>query len=85
MNTDYPPCYIVHSKDDDTVLCQNSEQLHEKLDLFNIANCLELVSHGGHGFGDGFGTDAEGWPDRAIQFLENLETKKNRSVFNEAF
>ncbi len=31
---------------------------------------LEEGNHAPHGFGDGTGTDVEGWPMRAISFLE---------------
>lgn len=72
MTADYPPCYIVHAKDDGTVPYQNSVLLKEKLDSFGISGVLELVETGDHGFGDGRGTPAESWPDRAAAFWENL-------------
>lgn len=68
----YTPCYLVHAKDDGTVPYQNSVLLKEKLDAFGIPAVLELVERGDHGFGDGRGTPAEGWVDRAAAFTETL-------------
>lgn len=68
----YPAAYIVHAKDDLIVPAENSIQLKSLLDKKNINVRLELVEKGGHGFGDGSGTDADGWPNRAVRFLETL-------------
>lgn len=72
VDKDYPPCYIVCGKDDKTVACYNSELLKEKLDSAQIPTVLEEGEHAPHGFGDGTGTDVEGWPERALQFMESL-------------
>ena len=72
MTADYPPCYIVHAKDDHTVPFENSVLLKQKLDALHIPAVLELVESGDHGFGDGRGTPAEGWVDRSIAFVETL-------------
>lgn len=72
IDAEYPPCYIVHAKDDETVPYQNSVLLKDQLDAFNIPAMLELVERGNHGFGDGRGTPAEGWVDRAAAFIETL-------------
>ncbi len=66
----YPPCYIVCGKDDTTVSCKNSELLKQRLDALGIPAVLEEGEHAQHGFGDGTGTDVEGWPERAVDFLE---------------
>lgn len=58
----YPPCYIVRAKDDPVVPVRNSKCLKELLDQFQIPAKLELIETGGHGWGDGSGTDAAGWP-----------------------
>lgn len=68
----YPPCYIVCGKDDTTVPCRNSEILKERLDALGTAALLEEGEHAPHGFGDGTGTDVEGWPERAADFLEKV-------------
>lgn len=31
------------------------------------------ADHAAHGFGDGTGTELEGWPERALAFLEGLQ------------
>ncbi|MBQ7372679.1 MAG: hypothetical protein IJW67_12515 [Blautia sp.] len=66
----YPPCYIVHAKDDPTVPVRNSEWLKELLNGRQIPAELELIETGGHGWGDGGGTDATGWPARADRFVQ---------------
>ena len=68
----YPPCYIVHAKDDPAVPVQNSIELKALLDGAGIPSVLELIETGGHGWGDGSGTAAAGWPDRAAAFVETL-------------
>ena len=72
MSQNYPPCYIVCCKDDSTVTCINSEKLKEKLDELGISARLEEGEKGDHGFGEGRGTDVEGWIGRAIEFYETL-------------
>ena len=72
IDADYPPCYIVCGKDDTTVPCKNSEEMKQKLDEAGVTAVLEEKEHAAHGFGDGTGTDVEGWPERAIAFLEAL-------------
>lgn len=72
LDSDYPPCYIVCGSDDQTVPCVNSETLHRRLSELGVKNYLEEGSHAPHGFGDGTGTDVEGWPMRAIDFYETL-------------
>lgn len=68
----YPPCYIVACEDDDTVPFTQSVALSEKLNELSIKNVLDLGKRGGHGFGEGSGTDAAGWTSRAIEFFESL-------------
>ena len=70
MTDDYPPCYIVQAKDDPLVSIKHSIALEKLLKERGIPVHLECIERGGHGWGDGSGTDAAGWPDRAIQFLD---------------
>lgn len=72
MTEKYPPAYIVHAKDDSVVKYENSVKLDSLLCQLGIPVKLELAKNGEHGFGDGRGTDAEGWMDRAIAFVESL-------------
>lgn len=68
----YPPCYIVHCMDDSVVPVENSICLKALLDKYSIPGELEIGEKGEHGFGNGKGSDVEGWPERAIGFLERL-------------
>ena len=68
----YPPCYIVCGKDDNTVPPENSEEMAARLQKAGIPAILEEGAHAPHGFGDGTGTDVEGWPLRAIDFMNSL-------------
>lgn len=72
VDHDYPPCYIVCGKDDNAVSPKNSELLKELLDQADVPAILEEAESARHSFGDGTGTDAEGWPQRAVHFLESL-------------
>ena len=72
IDHDYPPCYIVCGKDDAVVPALNSEEMKALLDEANVSAVLDEGEHAPHGFGDGTGTDAEGWPERAAAFLESL-------------
>lgn len=69
----YPPCYIVHAKDDPVVPYENSVELKRLLDEQHISSKIELIAEGAHGWGDGSGTAAVGWPDRAAAFTEQLK------------
>lgn len=64
----YPPVYIVHCKDDDTVPVYDAECFIESLDRAGVAYKAELPDSGGHGFGLGSATPVAGWIERAAQF-----------------
>lgn len=68
----YPPCFIVHSKDDPIVPVNQSLVFNTTLQEFKLPVQCEIVETGGHGWGDGNNTAAAGWPERAIQWLESL-------------
>ena len=72
MTDSYPPCYIVHAKDDPAVPVKHSLTLEKLLRDRGIPVRAEIVEAGGHGWGDGSGTAAAGWVDRAVRFLEEL-------------
>lgn len=72
MSEAYPPCYIVACKDDTSVPVINSCQLKKELDALGVPAILEIGENGGHGFGEGRGTDVEGWVNRAVSFAEEL-------------
>ncbi|MBR0464186.1 MAG: alpha/beta hydrolase [Clostridia bacterium] len=72
IDGEYPPCYIVCGKDDAEVPCVNSERLKRNLDAAGTPSILDEGEHAPHGFGDGTGTDVEGWPERAMAFIQSL-------------
>ncbi len=72
MHSDYPPCYLVCGKNDGTVNPANSEQLFAALRKQGIPAVLDETEQADHGFGDGTGTTAAGWIDRAAAFAEKL-------------
>ncbi|MBR7040629.1 MAG: alpha/beta hydrolase [Clostridia bacterium] len=71
----FPPCYIVCGKDDMSVPPSNSETLAKLLTENGIPAVLDEGGHAPHAFGDGTGTDVEGWPERAMDFLEKLTAR----------
>ena len=77
VDGDYPPCYIACGRDDATVGIRDSELLKTLLDQAGVPAILDAADHAAHGFGDGTGTALEGWPERALVFLE----QNNRSEF----
>ena len=72
IDENYPPCYIVCGKDDGLVPCENSEKIYALLKEHGVPAVLDEGEHAPHGFGDGTGTDAAGWIDRAADFLQKL-------------
>lgn len=76
VTEEYPSCYVVHAKDDPVVSYKNAVKLYEILQARNIHAKLELVEFGGHGWGNGDGSGAAGWPDRASHYLTNTIMKR---------
>ena len=72
VDGDYPPCYIVCGRDDESVGFHDSDLLKKLLDQAGVSAILDAADHAAHGFGDGTGTALEGWPERALDFLETL-------------
>lgn len=66
----YPPVYLVHCQDDPTVPVQSSRVFDEALTGMGIVHRCRFPAHGGHGFGLGIGTDAQGWLEQAVQFWQ---------------
>lgn len=67
----FPPSYLVCCLDDNEVPYVNSVRLKERLEELGVPVKLEIGKEGRHGFGEGIGTDVEGWVERAIRFLES--------------
>ncbi len=66
----FPPCALFLAAEDELVDPENSRMLARALDAAGIPCRLEIGEHGGHGFADGTGMCMEGWPDRAVRWLE---------------
>lgn len=68
----YPPCFLVCGRNDSTVPAENSERMKEKLDELSIPCGLKIGANAEHGFGEGRGTDVEGWYIEADAFITSL-------------
>lgn len=68
----YPPCYVICGQNDDTVSVDQAKDFYELLDRLNVPSMGEFPKNAPHGFGDGTGCDAAGWPERAMEFIELL-------------
>ena len=75
MDDDYPPVYLVHAEDDPVVPVRSSHMTEELLQKHNIPCQIRFAEKGGHSFGLGIGTGAEGWIDEAIAFFKRLPVK----------
>lgn len=73
---DYPACYIVCGRNDALLSCAHSEALKRRLDAVGVTAVLEECEDAPHGFGDGTGTDAHGWPERALAFLTGPDDRR---------
>lgn len=70
MDQEYPPCYLVHSKDDPVVNIEASYLMEEQLKLLNVPHIVRFMEQGGHSFGLGNGTELESWLSDAVRFWE---------------
>lgn len=65
----YPKVYLAQSLDDDTVHPKDSEDFGTALHEAGVPFRIERPGSGGHGFGLGSATPANGWVERAVAFL----------------
>lgn len=65
----------LHCEDDPAVPYQHSVMLQEALEKCGVPHKLKLGKVGGHGIGEGRGSDVEGWIDEAVEFWreQNME------------
>lgn len=68
VDEDYPATYMIQAENDTTVPVWNCREFAEKLESLGVPYEYELVAGGGHGFGLGTDTPAEGWVERAVDF-----------------
>lgn len=71
VDGEYPAVYLVQALDDDTVPKQDVKDLQAALVAANIRHQMERGASGGHGFGLGSATPADGWVERAVSFMED--------------
>lgn len=70
-----PPIFLVACKDDKTVKCRNSINLHRVMEQKGLPCTFFLYDRGGHGFGandDKAGSIARHWKDEFIKWIKNL-------------
>ena len=68
----FPPCHLFLAAEDTLVPPVHSRLLKAALDEAGIPCCMEMGPTGGHGFADGEGSCMEGWPERAMAWLQTL-------------
>lgn len=59
---------MIQAENDTVVPIWNSREFAEKLESLGVPHEYELVAAGGHGYGLGTDTPAEGWVERALDF-----------------
>lgn len=67
----YPPTFIWNCKEDSCVPCDNSVMLVEALKSNDVKVMYEAYPGNANGWGLGIDTLADGWLDRAVEFLIN--------------
>ena len=70
VGSGYPPVYLIQAEDDNTVPKQDAMDMEMALINAGIPHSIERVPSGGHGFGLGTATAANGWISRALDFAE---------------
>jgi len=70
VDAKYPKVYLVQSNDDDSLPTKDSEDFAFALKKAGVPFRMEHPELGGHGFGLGSTTPANGWVERALAFLE---------------
>lgn len=66
----FPPCAIFLAADDSLVPPENSYMLARALEAAGIPHRLEAGPQGNHGFAEAEGMCMEGWPERALDWIE---------------
>ena len=73
INKNTPPAYLIHAKDDKTVIIENSLLYQRGLDKFHIANDLFSYELGGHGFGMYNKKEPKEWFLPMLTWVEKLK------------
>ncbi|MDD2792178.1 MAG: alpha/beta hydrolase [Sediminibacterium sp.] len=72
VNSQTPPAFIIHAKDDSTVPVKNALVYHQALQQNGVSSFLHLFEKGGHGFGMTNKQSEEQWPDLLKQWMLNI-------------
>ena len=67
----YPPTFFWHCEGDRTVPISNSIRFDERLTKLGVKHVFMRYPDGGHGIGLGRNTTADGWFERAVDFLKD--------------
>lgn len=67
----YPATYLIHGEMDQSVSIQHAEIMENALKEHNVACKFRRVADGGHNFGKGYHTQADGWLIDAVEFWKN--------------
>jgi len=70
VNSNTPPAFLVHARDDKGVKYENSVQYYDALTKNNVPVELRLYDKGGHGFGMNNLTSPDKWMDQLKAWLE---------------
>ncbi|MGA3068364.1 MAG: alpha/beta hydrolase [Tepidisphaeraceae bacterium] len=78
VTPDTPPCFLVHTADDQTAPVQNSLMFADALQKAGVPFELHIFQHGKHGFALG-GNDPvlSTWPTLAAHWLQHYQFVKN--------
>ena len=68
----FPPAFILHGDDDHSCDCINSYILADALKEAGIPYMLEIGKGMDHGFGEALFSPLRGWPERAVNFLNEI-------------
>ncbi len=72
IDSDYPPTFLWHCKDDPMVPYQAAVDMNTALEKAGVSHELMLVEKGGHGIGIGDNTLAAGWLQKAVAFWQSV-------------
>lgn len=64
----YPATYLIHGEMDNTVSIHHAEIMEKALKKHSVVYKFRRVADGGHNFGKGYNTQADGWLLDAVEF-----------------
>lgn len=65
-----PPTFLVHAKDDEAVVVENSTRFYNGLKKYKIPTEIFLFEKGGHGFGLDNPSDKRKWFDEGLKWMK---------------